>query len=70
MAQLRKEYTQEDKELIKEISVTRRSSQKSEPPGPVHIQKILVKEEAIFGESTSLSLSLSLSYIHISETIH
>ena len=53
MDQLRKQYTQEDEELIKEVLGARASSsQKSQPPVP-HAQKIIVEEEsvgeAIFG---------------------
>ena len=61
MLQLRKEYTQEDEELIKEAKTS--SSQRSEPP--THAQKTVAKgESAIFGKLTSLPLSLSLSHTH------
>ena len=48
MDQLRKQYTQEDEELIREVLEARaNSSQKSEPPAPS--QKIVI-EEALVGK--------------------
>ena len=48
VAQLRKEYSQEDMKLIKEaLEAKLSSSQKSD--SPTHVQKKTTKEEAIYG---------------------
>ena len=68
VAQIRKQYTQEDKELIKEVLEAKASSSQK-PDTSAHAQKIAVKEvlesvrdlEAIFGKPTP---SLTHSYVH------
>ena len=57
VAQLRKQYTQEDKELIREVLEAKESSS-PKPDTSAHSQKIAVKDvlesvgEAIFGKPT------------------